>query len=64
MHEAEKGLTNEEHFAFRQELWLLSTPFITSPDEQGRGPERHYVTSTSRQRAIALLHVVNPALFQ
>lgn len=61
MHEAEKGLTDEEHEIFRR--WL----FVDAYGREGmtnESAERERVSASARQRAIALLRIVRPELFQ
>lgn len=57
MNEAEKGLTESQHTAFRT---MLANNLGLSPHYSFR----EVVSASARQRGIALLHVVKPELFQ
>ena len=60
MHEAEKGLTYENHIRFGQKLaQICGDDFY----EYKTHWSRDAVSATARQRAIALLRVVRPNLF-
>lgn len=66
MHEAEKRLTDLQYAQFTRELRLLTKPegFGDYVFQAVFKHERDYLSATARQRAIALLHVVKPELFQ
>lgn len=58
MHEAEKTLTDEQHYDFRVELWAVTQPTeirkIASLDHN-----RAYASATARQRALAFIQAID-----
>lgn len=58
LHEAEKTLTDEQHYDFRVELWAVTQPTeirkIASLDHN-----RAYASATARQRALAFIQAID-----
>lgn len=53
MREAERVLTAEQHFEFRQNLWSIAVTLMGKPPKHC--PERYYISATAAQRADAFL---------